>query len=146
MPVGPHLLFTLTRASYRVRQQLESMLESMELDLTPEEAMTMGLIIRAGANTISELSELLIRDRTTVTRLIESLEHKGYVERVQSPKDRRSVIVRSTLAGAELEHRMGDQVIKVYLQLFKGIKASDLAAFSRTLNAIHRNSSLPLVP
>jgi DNA-binding MarR family transcriptional regulator len=47
----------------------------------------------------SELAERLGYTRPRTTRILDSLESKGYVERTQDVHDRRRVIVRATPAG-----------------------------------------------
>ena len=50
----------------------------------------------------SELGEILQLTRPAVTSLVNSLEDKGYVERINDAEDRRVVFVRPTNKGIEL--------------------------------------------
>ena len=47
------------------------------------------------------LGELLVVSRANVTGLVDSLERKGFVQRKENPRDRRSKLVRITPAGAK---------------------------------------------
>lgn len=51
---------------------------------------------------VSELSSTLHITSAAVTQVINSLEEKGYVERLANPKDRRVVLVRPTSKGGDL--------------------------------------------
>ncbi len=42
---------------------------------------------------MAKLAEATLRDRSTVTRLVDRLIRKAYVERKAAPKDRRQVII-----------------------------------------------------
>ena len=50
---------------------------------------------------LTSLSDKLLRSKSTITRIVDYLEEKGYVERVGDPEDRRAQRVILTRQGAE---------------------------------------------
>jgi len=105
---------------------LAATLAKRGLDVTPEEAITIMLIDKFQASTVSKLAESLGRDRTTITRLLDSLERKGYIQRTVTPKDRRSTTVGLTLQGTEFEKEMEEDAKLMVRELTEGIRPEEL--------------------
>ena len=59
------------------------------------------LITRGGKLTPSQLADVMLRSRNSVTKLIEGLEKDGYVKRTHSTEDRRTVYIEVTSAGLD---------------------------------------------
>jgi DNA-binding MarR family transcriptional regulator len=57
------------------------------------------LKLREGASTASELCQIMWHDTGALTRLLDQLEKRGYVERQRSTADRRVVQLQVTTAG-----------------------------------------------
>src|SRR5262249_11559271 len=55
--------------------------------------------LREGVSTASELCQLMWHDTGALTRLLDQLENRGFVERQRSTTDRRVVQVQLTAAG-----------------------------------------------
>jgi DNA-binding MarR family transcriptional regulator len=55
--------------------------------------------LREGASTPSELCQIMWHDTGALTRLLDQLEQRGYVERQRSTEDRRVVQLQVTAAG-----------------------------------------------
>jgi DNA-binding MarR family transcriptional regulator len=125
-PPGGPLPFVLFRATHSVRGVLAATLAKRGLDVTPEEAITIMLIDKFQASTVSKLAESLGRDRTTITRLLDSLERKGYIQRTVTPKDRRSTTVGLTLQGTEFEKEMEEDAKLMVRELTEGIRPEEL--------------------
>ena len=54
---------------------------------------------------LTDLSERLLRNKSTITRIVDQLERAGLVERIADPDDRRAQRVVLTPAGVELRAR-----------------------------------------
>ncbi|TGL03229.1 MarR family transcriptional regulator [Leptospira bouyouniensis] len=67
------------------------------------------------------LSEMLAKDKTTVSRLVDGWVKKGWVKRYQSPDDKRIFVIKLTLKGKSIWDKgipvviAADQVFKQYL-------------------------------
>jgi DNA-binding MarR family transcriptional regulator len=62
---------------------------------------TLFLITRGGKLTPSQLADIMLRSRNSVTKLIEGLEKDGFVKRTHSTEDRRIVYIEVSPAGLE---------------------------------------------
>jgi MarR family transcriptional regulator, lower aerobic nicotinate degradation pathway regulator len=86
----------LAQLSFVVAGLLER--RAAEPDLSLAATRLLG-VLRDREPTMNELARLLELDKSSVTGLVDRAERRGLVERVPSPADRRSVLVRLTGTG-----------------------------------------------
>lgn len=56
--------------------------------------------------TLGQLTDELLLDKSTTSRVVDALVRKGYVERTAHPSDRRALQIRSTTKGTKLYQRI----------------------------------------
>ena len=66
-----------------------------------------------GTSTVSQLAQYNYKDKTTVSRLLDSLIKKEFILREPSPTDRRSYLISLTAKGQELYDEVG-LCLKIY--------------------------------
>src|SRR5882762_2480710 len=76
--------------------------EDKALGLTGPRASALSVIVFRGPLTMSALAEAEQVRRPTITRLIDGLERRGLVRRVNDPADGRVQLVEATAAGKRL--------------------------------------------
>lgn len=97
------LCFPLYAASREIIKQYKPFLD--ELDLTYTQYISMMLLWEKKTLTVKEMGEYLYLDSGTLTPLLKKLEAKGYITRVRSTVDERSLNVTITEAGEQLKDR-----------------------------------------
>lgn len=137
MLLAPFLLFSISRAAHSTRSLLAKLLKSGNWDVTPDEGMTLAILRNMKNVSISELAEFVGRDRTTVSRMIDNLETKGFVQRTQGSQDKRSREVVVTDKGHELDEWIRRESKQVFTQLMQGIKPADVVKTHKTLKKLH---------
>src|SRR5688572_24213241 len=75
-------------------------------DISVTQCYALEALVERGALRSSALSEVLMLDRSTTTRVIDALVRKGYVVRSVDVEDRRAVSLRATAAGQRLLSRI----------------------------------------
>ena len=113
----------LAQLSFRIQGLLEARASAREL--SPVAVRLLG-ILRDRRPTMSELARLIGLDKSSVTGLVDRAERRGLVERVRSPSDGRSVLVRLTDSG----HALASEVAVGF--------AADVRALLRPLPAAER--------
>jgi DNA-binding MarR family transcriptional regulator len=131
-----YLPFLISRSAHAVRRLVAKSLADRQSSVTPEEAMAVLLIGQFGDRTVSKLAEGLGRDRTTVTRLLDALEKKGYVLRESAPDDRRSTVVSLSEAGLKFEAIVAVDNERMVEKLVDGIDPVDLEVTLAVLRTI----------
>jgi DNA-binding MarR family transcriptional regulator len=99
---------TLKEAIHYLSDLIENVLnETLKkydfMDLTQQQLHYLQVIIRMKNPTLSELARELSLTRPTVTVLVDKLVEKGYVKRVKSDEDRRSMHLHIDKKGAGIE-------------------------------------------
>lgn len=113
------------RATRIVRARLGQAFSNADA-VGPREASVLVSLSRAPDRRlrIDELSQDLMIDKSTVSRLVDRLEKAGYVERLASHHDRRAVYAAMTSEGRNaLRH-----VTRVFRAVFADVFLSDLNA------------------
>jgi MarR family transcriptional regulator, transcriptional regulator for hemolysin len=138
LPLGM-IVGRMNREMFRVLRKRTN--ESHEIKLTIEQ---FGLLHKISTNkedvVQQDMAIILGKDKSSILRLIDSLEEQKLVKRVVDPHDRR----RNCLIVTDLGH----EVIKHYLriefellkELQKGLTESDLETFYKVVYTIQKNA------
>ncbi len=78
-------------------------LEKKNINLTIEQARVLFTLFVGDGKPQQEISDLLFQEKSSTSRLIDSLERKGYVQRRHSEHDERQKLVFLTPQGALLQ-------------------------------------------
>ncbi len=76
-----------------------------ELDLTYPQYLVMMALWEKDGIPVNSLSEILKLDTGTLSPLLKRLEATGYIHRKRSKEDERTVIIKLTKVGAELQKK-----------------------------------------
>lgn len=86
-----------------------------------------------------ELAEHCEKDQASFTRIVDILVHKGLVERIVHPQDRRSFVLHLTAYGEEKVKQVSPRVSDIRLHAWKNLDPSDFQHLKRILNTIYDN-------
>jgi DNA-binding MarR family transcriptional regulator len=102
---------------------------------------------RSGEMPMSRLADVLNVSLSSATGLIDRLEERGYLERTRVPEDRRVVIVRLTVAGAQLldeQDAMTDGLLRTVLGRLKPSQLVTVAQATADLRAAVEATTAPI--
>jgi MarR family multiple antibiotic resistance transcriptional regulator len=97
--------------------------------------LVLGQLRDHGAMSPSDLGKRLIVTRATVTGVVDSLERRGYVQRLPNPHDRRGVIVQLTPEGLEVVAQVRTLIHKKERDWMSVLSADELEAY---ISVTHR--------
>ncbi|WP_442110819.1 MarR family winged helix-turn-helix transcriptional regulator [Pseudomonas sp. NUPR-001] len=80
-------------------------------DVSVTQCYAVETLVKQGPLRLQALAEEMFLDKSTASRVVDTLERKGYVSRVEDPEDRRAVRVQATDAGADLYERIRADLI-----------------------------------
>ena len=109
------------------------------LEITPEQWIVLARLWQKDGRTVSELSDSTLRDRPTMSRILDSMEAGGLLLRTVAPEDARTRIVRLTREGKALRKRLVPVAKAIVARLEAGIPESDLLSARRTLRRMLEN-------
>lgn len=94
--------FSLHHASYLFKTALKTAFQQGGYSATVEEFVMLNLIPDAGAEQ-SSLRERSLKDKTNVTRLLDRMAAKGWINRTQQQENRRQQVVSLTAEGKQMQ-------------------------------------------
>jgi DNA-binding MarR family transcriptional regulator len=144
MPPDDRLIYLLFTAQQKLRTYLKKMMTKENVKVTTAQAGILFLLKQKDGRTMSELSQILSIDNSTITGLVDRLEKIGLVRRDASPHDRRASHVFINAHGLE-EVDKAKRVIRMVNQEIKnGFSGEELESFNRILKSFfHKFDSGP---
>lgn len=125
--------YLIGHAAMRIRMGLRRLFMASGLDVTPEQWVVLFRLREREGLTQSELGERTVRDKATVTRILDRLEKKFLVERRRDPKDRRTQRIFLTEKGSVSLEALMPLVRQYGADLFDDIGSEDRTLLRRVL-------------
>lgn len=116
---------TVLRTQASFRQAVQRSIRNNSIDLTFEMLQIMAYLWKKEGVNQQELADQTFKDKASLTYLINNLESKGLVNRVEGLKDRRNKEIYLTDKGKELEKEIIPLIESLYATAAdqsKGIK------------------------
>lgn len=129
----------VNRLSFLLRNEVQERFKAAGQDLSAEEWALLMVIWREGALPMGPLAKKTLKDRTTVTRLVDRLVKKGYLARADNPEDRRQVLIAVTPDGEALKAPVLGAVHPLLEKASAGIDAKDLDTALSVLRRMTEN-------
>lgn len=110
-----------------------------EHDLTASQFAVLEALYHVGSMCLTELSDKILRTAGNLTMVVDNLEKRGLVKRVQGAKDRRFVSVEVTPRGRELIQRVFPEHAARIAELMSRLTAEEqgqLGALCRKLGGV----------
>lgn len=127
------------RLSFSSRNELLRRFRQAGLVVTPKEWAILLLLWKEGSSTPSEIAEVTVRDRTSVSRLVDGMVRKGLVEREPDPADRRRTLLRPSARGQQLQSELVPIAQGLIAEAMHGIPPEDARITMRTLRTMTEN-------
>lgn len=129
----------INRLGFLVRKELGQRFRANGFDVSPEEWAILLILWNKGGQTSGALADATIRDRTTLTRLIDGMVSKGLVERYGDPRDRRKTLVKTSKRGDGIKHQLVSIARTLIVQTLDGISPQDIETTVKSLRLMTQN-------
>ena len=129
----------LHMAAKRLHLAVQRSLNRAGLQMTLPQWQTLSVLAHADEVSQSALSNHMDKDRANVTRILDSLEHAGLVERDAHENDKRRYTVRITAAGRELESEARALAAEAEQKMLRGVPTVERRQFLRLLRRLADN-------
>lgn len=133
------LIPTLGKTMKHVDVMIKGRFHSAGLDLTKNQFIVLKWLTRE-RRPQCDLALITERDKGSLTRLIQSMERKGYVERSTSREDARMNMVGITPAGTQAFKVAEPIMFDIFQRLQKGISQEERLAAKSVLDRILTNA------
>lgn len=142
-----HLLPRVGITSKMIDSYHTSKFKEYGYNITKEQWLLLKILSEHCGSNQNELAMKVNRDKTTITRIISTLEKKNYITRINSKADKRIKKVYLTTQGKEILAKTSKITLKVIHNLESNIEQEDLNEAIKVLNKIQNNidnQNLPL--
>jgi MarR family transcriptional regulator, organic hydroperoxide resistance regulator len=107
-------------------------------DLTGPQLTVVKLLEQIGDLSLSELSERIRAQNSTVTGIIDRMEREGLVTRERSKEDRRVVYIRLTAKGRKLAEEIPVEPMEIFRGALESLTAQETKDLMRILGKLAR--------
>ena len=136
MLLSKEIAVYLNLVACRFKQYTASLLKRNNIDLTPEQFLTIDILWNLGAMPQYRIVEAMRKDKNSVTKLVDALEKKQLVERTQDKADRRSNLVSLTPKAEAMKNETKQFGMSKLDDILKEIDEKELQSFRATLKKI----------
>jgi DNA-binding MarR family transcriptional regulator len=135
MPKDDRLIFLVFTAQLKLKTYLKNVLSEAGVTITPAQSGILFLLKKKNGQTMSELTQVLSIDNSTLTGLVDRLERVGFVKRNAGTTDRRASHVFITDSGDEEIDRAQAVIRRVNEQIKADFTEREVEAFKKILQS-----------
>lgn len=121
------------------RQQIQLKIKEHAINITFEMLEVMGCLWRKDGINQQEIADLTLRDKSSMTYLLDNLVKRKLVKRVEDENDRRNKLIYLTIEGNELREQLNPWVAEVYGIASEGVDINNLQNGIMLLNKMINN-------
>lgn len=141
--VGDYLLFLLAATSDAASAEFHTRVRSAGLRVP--EWRTLSCLLDQDGSMITRLADLALMEQSRLTRIIDQMAMKGWVERRTDASDRRRVRIWLTTAGRDLAEDLVGQARAHEAVLMRDIDPQAALALKPALKALRARLGRPVV-
>jgi MarR family transcriptional regulator, organic hydroperoxide resistance regulator len=104
--------------------------------LTGPQLTVVKILESIGDLSLSELSDKIRAQNSTVTGIIDRMEREGLVQRVRSTEDRRVVHIRLTDKGAKLAREIPIEPMEIFRSALESLTAQEMRDLMKILSKV----------
>ncbi len=105
-------------------------------DLSVTQSEALSELVHHGPVTLNDLAGRLYLDKSTASRVVGTLERKGYASRAPHPSDGRAIQLGATSAGRKLHHLIRSDLLEAEKRLLADFEPAVRAAATRLISQL----------
>ncbi len=136
MKTDDRLIYLLFMAQQKLRTYINNALHEGDIKTTLSQTGILFLLRQEDGQSMTQLSNALDIDNSTLTGLIDRMERSGYVGRSPSDSDRRAFHISITPQGVEESNRARPLIRKINQEIKSGFSLEEIETFKRVLGGL----------
>jgi DNA-binding MarR family transcriptional regulator len=133
------LVFLLSKGTQALHRQLNRTFHAKEYDITFEQCSILIYLFNCDGKSQNEIAKKTIRDKVSVTKIIDNLEKNNFVKRAIDDKDRRVRRIFLTDEGKNVVPKLKKIADQTLEEAFKDVNKNDVESFKKVLSLIVQN-------
>ena len=138
---GKQVGYYLERTTRQVELAFTQAFINAGIDLTPEQWVLLDHLMQSNGQSQTDLAGKSYKNAPTVSRIIDVLERKEYVERQRFENDRRRYKIYLTEKGKEVASKALPIAEQLRSQGWNGLNEEEYAQFIRIVETVFNNFS-----
>jgi MarR family transcriptional regulator, organic hydroperoxide resistance regulator len=136
-----NFLYTMNSIRQSLFAYLETEMAKQNIsDIAPSHGDILYILDKKGQLHLHDLSELSLKDKSTITSVINHLEKSGYVTKVRDSSDKRQVNIEVTEKARKIRPALARISERMNAKLFEGISPEEKAVLFNLMTRISRNA------
>ena len=123
----------------RFKLNVNEAFENGGFNITAEQFLLLDTLWTEGPMSQQALADVMIKDKNSVVKLVDSLESRGLVKRAANSRDRRQNIINVTPAADKIQDTITEIALSTVAKITEGIPESDINTFISVLDAMAAN-------
>ncbi len=133
MPAEDRLIFLISKVYQKLIVNLQKAFSEGGIEVTPIQVMLLFFLQKNNGSSLTQISQGLMLENSTVTGLVDRLEKSGYVKRSDHPDDRRVYLVNITEKGNKVANKALPIVKRLNEEIKKGYSKDEIEGFKKVL-------------
>lgn len=129
--------YLLNRAASIIAARFSDDLKSFDINL--QGWRVLAALRHEDHQSLSDLASHTGSELSYLSRAVGALETRGYIQRRESPVDRRTIHLSLTKEGVEIVSQLAPRAWQIERMSMKGVTANELAITLKTLRAVYSN-------
>ena len=145
-PIDQTVGYAVGHAAAKLKIALRRVFVAAGLDVTPDQWVVLYRLAETAGLTQAGLGERTVKDKTTITRILDRLQARGLLTRRRDPSDRRSQRLFLTPEGENIVSRLVPLVRTFAAAAYADLTDDDKSALRRILGRIENRLDAMLEP
>ena len=130
---------TLHSLVHAYKKQLRNDIAAQKIDLPVTHIRALKGICRNPESTAQSIALRMQRDKAQITRVLNELQHSGFITTVDNPKDGRSQLLRPTAEGEKIMRQVNIAERKTVAHMTQALCPDEVATFIQLANRISKS-------
>ncbi|AOP35509.1 hypothetical protein A0128_17685 [Leptospira tipperaryensis] len=131
--------FLIVRSNRLFRLHFQRLCQRNDIDISQEQWFLLNKIAHSEGLTQGDLTDDLFGDKPNISRMVEKMEQKGWIRRVNDSTDNRILRLHLTKKGSATHERMVSIVGEERNKIYAGLSSKDFKDFERIIGILEKN-------
>ncbi|TKD57931.1 MarR family winged helix-turn-helix transcriptional regulator [Flavobacterium sp. ASW18X] len=137
--INTNIYFQIELTARKIRQYGQNVLRSHGINMTIEQWLVLNVVNENEAINQIEVGELLVKDKPTISRMVNHLEKQGYVIKSVSASDSRKAELRVSKEGKKMIDNLYPIIEKIRFKGLNELSNDEKHTMARLLKKIQEN-------
>lgn len=129
----------MTELRNKLRQNMQVKIKEHKLNLTFEMLEVLACLWKKNGMNQQEVADMTMKDKSSITYLIDNLAKRSLVKRVEDGNDRRNKLIYLTDEAEQLRERLYPWVNEMYTLATENVQADELLGSIQVMNKMIQN-------